>query len=411
MCKVLQSIRRLADVGVDSHYPVQAMRIRFLNYSAWIAIATLSLNWCMDLLSKRFYTTPFVLGMFVPLFLVIWAQRTRRYPLARFLFLGVFSAVFLSGNIVNSFVGNENFLFVILLIGFSVLESRMSQILLTLYCIVLYLVLIWGMDSGFLQQGDLPRFYYYVNSALSLGIVSLLASRYARIVDQQMQSMESMNEDLRKKNLLKESLLKELNHRIKNNLQIIASLFSLQEKGCVHPETRQALSDAKSRIQSMAVLHQKLYQGDLLFEVDIQDYLRSLCGFFHHGQSDQAGTRIEFSSPEIVLPIKEAIYLGLIVNELLTNAFKYARRPGCGLRICVAVRLDRGWLELDVLDNGPGFSASPEVMGADSFGLGLVRIIAEQYEGELCQMTPEQGGVLLKVRMSLKNIHKGENDD
>lgn len=399
---------RLADVGVEFNYPEQAMRIRFLNSATWIAIATLFWSWCMDLLSRRFYTTPFVLGMFVPLFLVIWAQQKRKYPWARFLFLVVFTATFLSGNFFNSFVGNENYLFVILLIGYSVLERRISQILLTVYCIVLYLLLIGGMDSGVLQQGDLPRFYYYVNSALALGIVSLLVRRYVRIVAQQMLSMESLNEDLRKKNILTEKLLKELNHRVKNNLQIIASLFSLQGNGCVHPETRQALSDAKSRIQSMAILHQKLYQGELLFDVNIKEYVQSLCEFLRHDYAHGGGLHIDVQCPEFILPIRDAIYVGLIINELLTNSQKYAQRPGCTLLIEVSLQQEQGWLVMVVQDNGPGFSKSLEDLEEGHFGLGLVRTIVEQYDGGLRIAHAAIGGAVVQLNMKIGETNNME---
>jgi len=404
--KIWESCKRfvatLQEIGVVDNDLLRAPKIRFLNTASLIAMVTLGLNFLMDWASGRVYYPiwAFALAFQVSVALVLLSNKLRAYGLARFLFLFGFTTLFLSGNLYVSFIGSENFLFVTLLIAFNILERKISFVLLTLYYAALYSLIVYGMDCGYLTQGDLPRHYYYVNSSLAIMIVALLAYRYSSLLDRQVATMQKLNEDLQKKHVLAHNLLKELNHRVKNNLQIISSLFNLQGNSSDNPETRQALAEARSRINSIAILHQKLYQGDLIFEVDAKDYLQSLCDYLHHSDSLSAELQIDLHAPNMTLQIKETIYLGLMVNELITNALKYARRPECVLHIQLHVGIQaKGELVLEISDNGPGFSNMETLHQSDSFGLGLVRTIVEQYDGAVHMQNRQEGGAYIRIFM------------
>lgn len=403
LCKNL--FRSIQEIGVVDKDLLHAPRIRFLNTACLISILGLNLNLLMYCTSGPvdYSVLAFALSFQVAVLLVFLANKWRAYFFARFLFLVVFTTLFLSGNLVISFIGSENFLFMALLMAFNLLERKISFVLITLYYASLYCLIVYGMNIGYLTNGGLSwGYYYYVNSSLAFFIEAILAYRYSSLINKQIKIMQKLNEDLHKKNILTNKLLKELNHRVKNNLQIIASLFNLQGNSTENIETRQALADARSRINSIAILHQNLYQGDLVFEVDAKDYLQSLCEYLRHSDSQTQSLQIELRTVSIILQIKETIYLGLMVNELITNAFKYARKPNQLLQIQVLLTLEEPkHLLLEVRDNGPGFSTDNPSASNDSFGLGLVRIITEQYDGRLQLFNAESGGAVVIAGMEL----------
>ena len=371
--------------------PVQVSKIRFLHTALILSLLTLLANQSMDFLAGRGYVTPIVLlVMDLPLVAALGLMYLKMYDGAKFLFLGGFSSGMMTGQLFISFIGTENYLFVILLIGFSVLDRRLSLVLLTLYCTLLFNLVKWGMSAGYLQQGDLPDYYQYVNSAMSVIVVALLAYRYSSLNDRQVYILETMNQDLQKKKALTENLMRELNHRVKNNLQIISSLFNLQAHTTVDQETKVALAEARNRINTIAILHQKLYQGDLLFDVDIQSYIQSLGEFLHLSDVSPQTMEIKLDIDPCTLSIQNTIYLGLVVNELVTNSMKYARQPDQDLLVEVDLHAEESKqgeaylrvLDLSVRDNGPGISA--QTLGRrKGFGLELVKTIVGHYDGTL----------------------------
>lgn len=403
LSKIREWILRIRECGVSGVQPWQASKIRFLNTAAGVALLALGLNFLLDGLSGRVrYPLWFLVHSFQGVvLLVIVSHQYRAYRLAKFLFLVVFPTLFLSGNLVCAFIGTENYLFVTLIIGFKVLDKKSSMVLLTLYYALLYGSIVWGMDSGYLTAGDLPRYYYYVNSLLSLGVVAWLTYHYSKQVQYQMDSLEGLNHDLQKKNALSHHLLRELNHRVKNNLQMIGSLFNLQWHASNNPETRLALSEARSRLDSIAILHQKLYQESSIFSVDIHEYLQSVC---EHLQPAHSNTRIEmlWKAPSRQLAIKETIYLGLIVNELVTNALKYAQTNNPMLNIeVIAWEETHHFFCLEVNDNGSGWPTALNTPFQDSFGLELVQTLVEPYDGFVKRYNKPQGGAGIRVGMRL----------
>lgn len=405
LLKVWQWILRIREWGVSGVQPWQAAKIRFLNTAAGVALLALGLNFLMDGFSGRVrYPLWFLVHSFqAVVLLVMISHRNHAYRLAKFLFLIVFPTLFLSGNFVCAFIGTENYLFVTLIIGFKVLDKKSSMVLLTLYYSLLYAAIVWGMDSGYLTAGDLPRYYYYVNSLLSLTVVAWLTYHYTKQVHYQMDSLQLLNVDLQKQNDISQHLLRELNHRVKNNLQMIGSLFNLQWHASENPETRMALAEARSRLDSIAILHQKLYQGASLFSVDLQEYLQSVCEYLQPAHTP-TGITFVWKAPSRQLAIKETIYLGLIVNELVTNALKYATQKNTLLNIEVMVwEESQGFFCLDVSDNGPGWPTQPSSIFQDSFGfgLGLVQTLVEPYDGFVKWYNKTQGGAGIRVGMKL----------
>jgi two-component sensor histidine kinase len=184
----------------------------------------------------------------------------------------------------------------------------------------------------------------------------------------------------------KEVLLKEVYHRVKNNLQIISSLVSLKARKARDGAVRQELEDVRSRIHSLSILHEKLYQSDDLSRVDLAGYVRDLCSHLRQSFLGKGeGLELTVEADPVSLSLDLAIQLGLLVNEIVTNAFKHAFPQGGSGTIKVALEVDEEArrLVLRVSDNGVGIPAAKHPGGSDSLGMNLIRALAARVEGEL----------------------------
>ncbi|NJB86780.1 two-component sensor histidine kinase/Tfp pilus assembly protein PilF [Lewinella marina] len=181
----------------------------------------------------------------------------------------------------------------------------------------------------------------------------------------------------------KETLLREIHHRVKNNLQVISSLLGLQSRHVRDPVARDALNEGRSRVQTMSLIHQNLYGRDQLTGINIREYfdklLQNLLRTYHISpERVEVDTDIE----DLVLDVDTLIPLGLILNELMTNALKYAFPNGAG-RIAVSIQQAEGGLEVTVDDDGVGIEDAAALTRGDSYGYELITALVDKLEGEL----------------------------
>ncbi len=208
--------------------------------------------------------------------------------------------------------------------------------------------------------------------------------------------LSSLNENLAQSNQDKELLLKEIHHRVKNNLQTISSLLYLQSAHIKDQSVREAVAKGQHRVESMALIHQKLYQRDNLAAIEMKDYLSNL------GQSlistfavDPEQINLVVEMDELELDVDSAVPIGLIVNELLTNSLKYAFPDEKKGTIQISLHLaapDK--LQLVVRDNGKG-SITDEPAKGTGFGSQLVQLLSTQLEGNL--ETETENGYLSRL--------------
>jgi PAS domain S-box-containing protein len=182
----------------------------------------------------------------------------------------------------------------------------------------------------------------------------------------------------------KEVLLKEVHHRVKNNLQIISSLLNLQAQATAATEAARALRESQSRIHSMSLIHEQLYRSDNLASIDFAEYVRELTA--HVSRSVGAATRnvsVHVEVESAPLPIELAVPCGMIVNELVTNAMEHAFPDGRDGEIRIGFRSDGRRRELTVCDNGVGLTPLDDRRSSASLGLKVVHALAEQIGGKL----------------------------
>ncbi len=202
----------------------------------------------------------------------------------------------------------------------------------------------------------------------------------------------------------KEVLLKEIHHRVKNNLQVVSSLLKLQvghlrQVGQLKDErTIAALKDSQYRVRAMALVHEKLYQGADLARTDFAGYAQNLAQDLLRAYGDRANhVQVTTNVKDIQLSLDSAIPCGLIINELVSNALKYAF-PDIRGRIEIQLYLDEdGQYSLTVQDNGTGFSAPPEFQAATTLGLQLVWSLTQQLQGKISCKTDLGSGSAFKI--------------
>jgi PAS domain S-box-containing protein len=199
----------------------------------------------------------------------------------------------------------------------------------------------------------------------------------------------------------KEALLREIHHRVKNNLQVTSSLLRLQAAAIEDGRVKEMFGEAQHRIRSMALVHEKLYQSTNLAQIDFAEYSRTLGDLlFRSFAVDPSAIRLLVEGASIFLSVETAVPCGLILNEALSNALKHAF-PG-GRSGTIVVRLDRGdgWASLSIADNGVGLPPSMDIDTVESLGLQLVRGLVQQIDGKLELM--RDNGTLLRIVFPLE---------
>ena len=188
---------------------------------------------------------------------------------------------------------------------------------------------------------------------------------------------------LEKQNKEKEFLLKEIHHRVKNNLEIVSSLLALQSAQLNDANVVNVMQESQNRVQSMSMIHQKLYQGTNLSTIEMKDYFDNLGTHVLDSFGMENQVSLIHEIPALELDVDTAIPLGLIVNELLTNALKYAFPGGRKGEVkLILIQKDEELLYLEVSDNGIGQNTNGKV-SEGGFGMQLVDLLRQQLQGEM----------------------------
>ncbi len=197
----------------------------------------------------------------------------------------------------------------------------------------------------------------------------------------------------------KEVLLKEVYHRVKNNLQIISALLRMQSRRVKDRVAMEALENSISRVMAMSMVHEKLYLAQNLVSIDFLSFAQSLVGFLNQLTiGSQAGVTITVDGDPLALSIDQAIPLGLILNELVTNSLKYAFPDGRGGRVSIAISSHApGAARVAVADDGVGLGKEVNIDESAGLGFRIVRMLVEQLHGEL--ELESRGGLKVAVRV------------
>ena len=202
-----------------------------------------------------------------------------------------------------------------------------------------------------------------------------------------MKSMEAAEEKIKELEASlneKISLLKEVYHRVKNNFQVIISLINLQIESIDNPLAKKILIESNTRIKAMVLVHEMLYQSANLAEIEMQAYINDLLRYPIDAYSiNDDQIKLVVHVDPIFLPLDEAILCGLIINELITNAIKYAFPLGKKGQITVSLKSLNHTVKISVSDNGIGLSDSFNIDSNKTLGMRLIINLAKQLGGDL----------------------------
>jgi two-component sensor histidine kinase len=239
------------------------------------------------------------------------------------------------------------------------------------------------------------QYIYIVALFLGTFMLGLLYRNY-RLKQKSNQKLEVLNEELAHKNDLLdkrnaeyELLLKEIHHRVKNNLEIVSSLLELQSSQIEDPSVQAAMLSSQNRVHSMGIIHQKLYQGENLASIEMRDYFINLGENILDSFNASGKIKVECNMSKLILDVDTAISIGLITNELITNSVKYAFEGKDSGTIKISLspianeeEIKEVELKLIITDDGIGKVADQPSKGT-GFGTQLIALLTRQLDGEL----------------------------
>jgi len=206
----------------------------------------------------------------------------------------------------------------------------------------------------------------------------------------------------------KDVLMKEIHHRVKNNLQVISGLLELQSKTVNDDAAKDALMEGRNRVRSIALIHQNLYQFENLSSIELKRFVNDLCRQVESVYKKQSRITMNINVPVLYLDIDSAVPLGLIMNELLSNSFKYAFNGTAPGEIDIEIRVvEEGKYELIYSDNGPGLPADFELTNTATLGLQLIHDLSRQIGGQVKYEYKNSASFI--INFTNRNLRKQED--
>lgn len=245
--------------------------------------------------------------------------------------------------------------------------------------------------------------YVFIGSILVLLLFAALLYNRSRLKSNANKKLESkrkqideQNEQLKKLLAEKEWLLKEIHHRVKNNLQIVISLLNTQSAYLDNEDALLAIQNSQHRMHAMSLIHQKLYQSDNLSTIDMSWYIYELIAYIKECYSSEKKINFTLDTGKIFLDVAQAVPMGLIVNEAINNTVKYAFPDDKRGEVVVSFKsIENGFYELIISDNGVGLPENFDIDETESLGMNLMRGLTDQLDGNF--NLENKNGLTIKV--------------
>ena len=242
----------------------------------------------------------------------------------------------------------------------------------------------YGIQPLLKLEPSVSQVIYYQNIVLAFVFLIILALGFSKFHFRTYRELNEKNKELKTKQLELEILVKEKNtllsethHRVKNNLAVISGLFDLQMMFNDNPELAGILVNSKTRIKSMSLVHESLYQQQNLAQIDFKSYIENVVNEIDRSHNTNPNIHLELKVDDVSFDLQKAVPLGIIINEVMTNAYKHAFNKEATGKIIIQLSYD-GTYKLSIQDNGKGFS--PDLISA-SMGLTLIDALVNQLNG------------------------------
>ncbi len=356
-----------------------------VNYILTILFFLLSCTYIPDDLESF---TAFFGSFFITGGCLLYLYKTRRYKPIYFVvsFLGLILpqvTMHTMDHIIH--YGDIIWLVVAVTFAFFGLGIRIGFLALLITVIGISCHILFTLNENINHIGSLSKIAQLsliVEISIALFITFYTIYQYTSLHTKSEQKLTAANKALEQSNSEKEVLLKEIHHRVKNNLQVISSLLNLQSSTIEDASAISAVREGQSRIKTMALLHQKLYQNENLSQVDFEEYAKELIHqlYSSFGKSE-ASKKCTIDINNVHLDIDTAVPLALILNELVSNAIKYAIVHSPQLYISISQSSEKR--KLIVKDSGQGLPNGFDFETSETLGLRLVKILSTQLRGEV----------------------------
>lgn len=239
-----------------------------------------------------------------------------------------------------------------------------------------------------LTYAGLPRYYLLIG----IGVLVLIAIVVVGWIISLRRQVDNKTRKLQQSLQEKDALLREIHHRVKNSLSIVSGLIGLQLDSTKDENAKTVLKDSQSRIQSVALIHEKLYHRDAMDNVKLDDYIKELVEAIHGTFTEyQEAVDLQFDMDTLEVDVDKAIPCGLLINELVVNAFKHAFTEDRQGLLQIRLERENGSIELTVADNGPGLPDDFSLSNSGSLGTMLINTFASQLEAETKITESSQG--------------------
>ncbi|NOX85820.1 MAG: sensor histidine kinase [Chlorobi bacterium] len=393
--KVRNIFYRALNLGIEEESDFDLyQKVRILNGLSMIAIVFLAFNSLWGNVLNNVFITVINFTTLVCMLLVLFLNSRHSYIFARALFF--LSLAFHVGSIELIIdVGAHFYLFPLFIVAAFVIERKIY--LYTYFSLILFLFVVSeeGLFPFFTIKPD-PRIQQLITIidgvvafGLSIFSVSLFREQYAQnreVIIKQNQLLKKTAEISEEHAELASLLLSEMNHRVKNNLQVISSLLNIQANQLEDKAAKNAIHDSIQRISSIALIHRQLYQKNNMHstKIDIAEYTNELIPFIKKFlTANENEITINVNVQKIILPVDEAVSVGLIINETITNSLKHGIKDQKNKTINLDIRRDGNEkIQIVVKDSGTGIQRMADENNA-GFGYELIHTLVSNYRGNL----------------------------
>ncbi len=390
--------RKLINLGVNENLPFYDKReIRIVNLFALITLAGLFIGITTLFFIEGTYPTPVVVFSAVASSLSLFLNARAMHNTATYIFvISINVTIFIISQQYIISVANYLYFFPVVFCVALVHNPFKKNIRtfiffsIILLCFLLSLMLdIPGLKLKGVTEND-NRVLLVYNAVLTISLTIILVVLVVRLINQQNNELlQSLNKEKESQLLIsnslkeKEVLLAEIQHRVKNNLAVISGLLNLQLNNAQGEEARLLLLDAKNRVMSIAMAHERLYKKQDLSRINLGQYLQELTDEIIGSHNQDNKIDVEKETIDVDIPITKAVPTGLIINEVITNSLKHAftnqaQKPAIGLKM----ERENNMIRITLCDNGIGFG-DLKVRKESSLGISLIESLANQIDAEL----------------------------
>jgi len=288
------------------------------------------------------------------------------------------------------------FIFILAIVIFAgyISTQRYGKLYLYISSLLVILIYLQGISDYSITRNVVPETSQNLFSFLSiLFSVYLLSGVLGKNLLKAHHNLFATKMELEEQISEKETLLKEVHHRVKNNLQTVSSLLSLQARNIEDDEIKNLIKSSQNRVISMAMVHEMLYMRDDISKVEYKSYVQELGEYLVRSvKGNKSNVHLKVDIPDMELGIDTAIPLGLLINEAVTNALKYGIKDDADGEIYIAIRKeDEKEYVLNIGDNGTGFPEKVNYKNSKSLGLKLIHNLTRQLKGSIVRDVSKKG--------------------